>query len=374
MLAFAVSMSACNGPNSSERVDDTLTIELRWIRGYAGEQRSDVETGILWTLSFLGASLPREEASLLRWRDNTLELRLDRAGIDDELVSNWRQLLAVLKSSEEYRSVGAIDIGRFVALTLCSSNHYFALTGARSSYADLRAAYEFETSMTAIVESSVATGQRLLEAAGGSSSGEMAFVAHEGAGSLAEGNFRVLEHEAVDVMPNGQLRFALYDLGGMLKPVADDRLTTAGKPSKCLWCHETEFSPPFRGRTSVEGYRSLAEFERQIAEFNSALGQARQGLDSEIDFERKQDHVFAELLYLSFYEPSAQRLAQEWNIEADDVSALLESLSTHAQSEHEFLGNRLYERHLVDQYAPYATIAVPTDPREASIYEPDLLR
>ena len=45
--------------------DETLTIELRWIEGFPRERRSHVETGLLWTLSYLSAGLPRDEPFLL---------------------------------------------------------------------------------------------------------------------------------------------------------------------------------------------------------------------------------------------------------------------------------------------------------------------
>jgi hypothetical protein len=47
---------------------------------------------------------------------------------------------------------------------------------------------------------------------------------------------------------------------------------------------------------------------------------------------------------------------------------------THAPEEFAFLGPRLYRRTDVDPLAPYAVLEPPTDPREPSAYEPDLLR
>jgi hypothetical protein len=277
-----------------------------------------------------------------------------------------------MKESGEYQATGAVDVGRFVALTLCSAWHYYALTGASARYRDARAGHEFDPQPVAIIESAVAVGDRLIEI--GERSSGVTFMAHEGSGSILEGSFEPLEHELLAVMPNGQLRFALYGVNGELKPSASESLTTAGKPSKCLWCHETHLLRPFEGRTSVAGYGSLIDFERRLSELTDLLSTRRASLRSRIEFGREQDHTYAELLYLGFYEPSVDRLAREWRIPEDRAREILSGFPTHAQSEFPFLGDALYRRSEVEGLAPYGVVEVPTDPREPSEYEPNLLR
>ena len=372
ILMVALLAGSCSAPPPPS--DPDLSIELRWIKGYSGESRSDVEVGLLWTLSFLGAALPADGPDALSWRANVVTLRLDYAGIGPEVLPQWKRLLSSLKASEEYRHMGGLDVGRFVAMTLCSSNHYYALTGAETSYERAYARRAFATQHVAIVESSVSHGNRLIEVAQGPTAADIAFVAHEGPGSISVGSFVVEEHELLDVMTNGQLRFALYGADGALKPAATSTVTAAGKPGKCLWCHEIALSRPFDGRTSVPGYGSLGEFERLIAQRMDVLQRARSRLDSRIDFARTQDHTYAELLYISFYEPSAERIAGEWNVSVAHVREALTGLPTHAHHEFDFLGDRLYQRSDIDSLAPYGALAPPSDPREPSTYEPDLLR
>jgi len=300
-------------------------------------------------------------------------LHLDHAGIDARLLPQWRRLLAALKASEEYRAKGALDIGRIVALTLCSPNHYYALTGAETRYERAYARHSFARERAAIVESSVSRGDRLVEIAEGPIA-DIAFVAHEGTGSVKRDTFVPEERELLDVMANGQLRFALYDDDGALKRTADPVLTRAGKPSKCLWCHETSLSRPFDGRTSVPGYVSLAEFEGQVAGRMQELRASRSKLASRIDFTHTQEHTYAELLYITFYEPSAERVAHEWNLPVAQVREALAGLPTHTHHEFAFLGEQLYRRRDVDALTPYGVLEPPTDPREPSAYEPDLLR
>src|SRR5262245_65682316 len=115
ILAAALLGSRGNAPPPA---DPALSIELRWIESYDGELRAAVETGLEWTLSFLGAALPARGPDPLAWHGTVATLRLDYAGIDAGALPQWKRLLDLMKASEEYRVSGALDVGRFVALTL----------------------------------------------------------------------------------------------------------------------------------------------------------------------------------------------------------------------------------------------------------------
>lgn len=358
--------------------DAELVIQLRWIKSYPGQSRSKANTGLLWALSFLGAKLPADAASIA-WNGNVVTLDLDAAAVPQGSREAWRKLLHVLKTSDEYRRRGAMDMGRFVFLSLCSSRQYYALTGVAPTYAEFRARHSFASRQVAIVESAVAHGNRLIEVAQGGGIEAVAFVAFEGAGSLKDHTFQKADIETLDLMDNGQLRFGLYDLQGHLKEATTPALTTAGKPSKCLWCHEINVQPPYRNVTDLAGYYSTKEFKDLVASDMRLIASYRKTLASEVDFTRTQDHSNAEALYMSFAEPTAARLAEEWNMPLEQVKQLLAShhLQTHRHSaaiDDGILGDELYDRNAVDSLAPYATIRGPTDMREASSYEPDLLQ
>jgi hypothetical protein len=358
--------------------DQELVIKLRWIKSYPSQSRSQVNTGLFWALSFLGAKLPAD-AAVIVWDGRMVTLDLDAAGVAETSKPAWKHLLQVLKSSDEYRVMGGIDIGRFVFLSLCSSYQYYALTGVSPTYEQFRARHEFAPRQVAIVESAVAHGNRLIEVAKGEGIGSVAFVAFEGAGSLQDHSFQKADVETLDLMENGQLRFGLYDLGGHLKDATTPTLTAAGKPSKCLWCHEINLQPPFRNVTDLEGYYSTKEFKELVASATRVIASYRKTLASKVDFTRLQDHSNAEALYLSFAEPTASRLADEWNMPVARVEQLLASrnLKAHPHSESiddGILGEHLYDRKDVDSLAPYATIRGPSDMREASSYEPSLLQ
>jgi hypothetical protein len=353
--------------------DARLTIQLRWIKGYSRETKTKVDTGLSWALSFLGAVLP-QNSEPFSWQGNVVTLDLDAAGVLPETRSAWMSVLTAMKSSDEYRKTGAIDIGRFLLLTLCSSHQYFALTGAARTFADFQSAHGGPFKLAAVVESDIARGNRLLQVSDATRLEQVAFVAFEGGGSIADGSFEKSEIETIDFMPNGQLRFALFDLQGNAKTSASPEHTGAGKPSKCLWCHEIRLQPPFKNTTSVPGFLSAEQLRRVIRDRMEIVSQYRSELKSTVDFRRTDDHTLAELLYLAFAEPSAQRLSVEWGESIEAVRNRLATLKTHRQSEFSFLGESLYDRDAVDLFAPYQSIRVPSNVREASNYEPELIR
>ena len=58
---------------------------------------------------------------------------------------------------------------------------------------------------------------------------------------------------------------------------------------------------------------------------------------------------------------------------SEQVISMLSGLKTHVNEEFIFLGEALYLRKDIDQFAPYKAIRVPDEPRNRSAYEPDLI-
>ncbi|HTB64711.1 MAG TPA: hypothetical protein VK727_00690 [Steroidobacteraceae bacterium] len=370
-----VSLSGCTPPPPK---DPALVIDLRWVRNYPAERKSNVNTGLYWALSFLGAKLPAS-ANILNWHGQVVTVDLGAAQVQPQSIAAWKKLLQILKSSDEYRKTGAIDIGRFVFLSLCSANHYYELTGTSQTFAQFLARHRFGPRQIAVVESAVAHGNRLIDVGTGSGFGAIAFVAYEGHGALKDSSFHKQDVETLEFMPNGQLHFGLYDLSGHLKTAATPELTKAGKPSKCLWCHEINLNPPFQNVTDLPGYYSTQQFRDLVASEMRTVASYRQTLRSKVDFRKTQDHTNAENLYMSFAQPTAERLAAEWNMPVDTVRQMLRArnLKPHphsAEADDGILGDQLYDRTEVDALAPYTSVRGPTDFREASSYEPDLLQ
>jgi hypothetical protein len=371
LAALGILVHSCVELNEGEQ---RYQLNLRWVKAYPDESKESVETGLTWGLSFLGATLPKGSVKqAVIWKtDSRFSLDVSRVGIAKENIDAWVKLIADIKQSEEYQKKGALDLGRFLALTVNSSNHYYALTGVAKTYNDFRARFAFQNLQVAIVESGVSLGDRLIEISDGGELSTIAFVAHEGDGSLVQGSFRSTEFEVFDFMSNGQLRFAIYDSQGRLESAANPSATLAGKPAKCLWCHEISIQRPFYATTNTAGYYSIEEFEQTVVQKMAIVNAARQELKSDVDFSKTQDHTQMELLYISFMEPSAERLSMEWGVSVDQVQTILAGTSTHTHVEFPFLGE-LYNRSDIDHLAPYETLRVPEDARERSLYEPDFL-
>jgi len=366
--------SCVNHEEVVENGPDDLTIRLRWVKAYEGETRVNVVTGLMWNLSYLGATLPKGSvAAGIVW-DSESECMVDvsKLGFSGAALEAWRTLFRELKASEEYGVNNSIDIGRFVMLTLNSSYHYCAITGASRRLADYMSKYRYREVRGAITNSAVSLGHRIMQISSFDDVSGISFIAREGEGSLTAGTFMESEFETVDIMANGQQRFALYDKDGILKAAASPDLTRAGKPAKCLWCHEINLQKLFLLNEAVSGYYSDEQFGDIITNAKSMLSDYRQGLESDLDFRNTQDHTQGELLYISFMEPSAYRLANEWGMSVEDVEKLVEALSIHQHSEFVFLGD-LYKRSEVDVFSPYTGIRVPDDAREPSVYEPRLI-
>lgn len=370
-VGFCLACAGCKDASPVGTPDDL--VKLRWTRAYESEIRPDVSIGLAWGLSFLGARLP-ETGGAIVWQGDIATIDISRAGVEASTLPAWRALFAEIRKSDEYRVMGAMDIGRFFMLTLGSSKHYFALTGAEPDYQRARARYQFAAMTAAIVESGVARGQRLIEMTEPAAAQEVAFVAHEGSGSIPEGTFDAHEAELLDFMANGQLRVALYGRDGRLKDSASPDLTSAGKPAKCLWCHEIRLLTALNNRTNATGHLTTAEFDAGIAKRMRLVEIHRSSLESQIDFSRLQDHRCLEYLYLSFAEPTLDRLAREWRVTREEAARRVAGKRViHGAGEFKILGEERYSRDDVDSLGPYAVIRVPASPREPSAYEPDLL-
>jgi hypothetical protein len=68
-------------------------------------------------------------------------------------------------------------------------------------------------------------------------------------------------------------------------------------------------------RTNAPGHLTTAQLDSGIVRRMQLVESHRDGLDAKIDFSHLQDHRFLEYLYVSFNEPTLERLACEWRVE-----------------------------------------------------------
>lgn len=350
------------------------SIQLRWVKAYEEESRDQVMTGLQWSLSFLGAHLPAANwpAAVQFIDDHRFVLHLGEVGLSASSLEAMAEILARLKESEEYQKLEAVDLARFLVLNLNSSWHYYAITDAPASLTEYLAQKTVERiDSFPILTSSIAQKNRMIRFQVADELAQTFFIAEE-MEDVRLPSYPIDHYEVLDILPNGQLRFILYDSEGNLAPAAPIATTLAGKPSKCLWCHEDKVQPLFQPTTDIPGFLTSAGFSAQVDTVNQDLTTYRDLLPTVINFSEKQAHTQSELLYISFMEPSLRRIAAEWEMEETKVETILKDFPTHTYDEFPFLGD-LYFRHWIDSLAPYRSLRVPDSVREQG-WEPDFFQ
>lgn len=375
ILITLISVLAYSCINSTEEDDLFLdhTIRLRWFPGAFDQSKEEVRTGFAWTLSSLGAMLPAGSMDqvMIELDENLFEIDLSHAGFSEEALGALNVVLTRLKNSQAYQVNNYIEMGRFIMLTLNSSNHYYEITQVPKNLNDFRSRYAFNGTQMRLIKSSISITPRLFEIADATKFEEIAYLAVEGTGKFEDNSFNPKEFEVFDFLPNGQLRFAIYDINGKLKEVADEAITIAGKPGKCLWCHETGIQPLFQENPVLSGDGFISEIDFTVIRDrqNLFLAEYRGSLTNEINFFELQDHRFQEYLYIDFMEPTIERIAMEWDMDIDDVASILQDIPVHTQSE--YLIENVYHRNDIERLAPFTSTEVPESAREPSSNEPN---
>jgi hypothetical protein len=359
---------------SSEK--EETKIRLRWVKAYPAETRDNVQTGIYWSLSYLGATLDTiHKKEILQWDDSIhFTLDLEKAGFDPHALNAFSVIIDSLEHTEEFQKNNCIDLARFFVLTEHSSWHYYEITEASKTLEEFKKKHaalspqEFH-----VFNSGVSKQHRNIRFAFGKMVSEMMWIAQEGNGSPDSGTFVQTSCEVFDVMKNGQLRFAVYDVNGNLIPGAESEHSHAGKPSKCMWCHEISVLPLFVQNPEPQRGISLAAFSQLVDSAQKQIDAYRNSLHSLVDFSQKQAHTQGELLYISFMEPSVLRLSNEWNVDTTAAKKRMGNLPLHVYPEFPFLGNA-YFRYYADSATGYSIAKVPVSVRELYSGEPDYFK
>lgn len=356
----------CGEPPPPAPVHD-LTLVMRWNKAYETETWFAVREGLRWSFSFLGATLPKGSFDKAVPVADSLPFRIDlkTLGFSEPAQAALAVICDSIRSSPEYQRDQSIDLSRFVVLTLGSSWHYYRITGVATTLNEFIERHHLEQPQQfGVTQSAVAKHHRLLQF--GTDTSDMlsaGFLAVEGRGDLQKGTFVADAYEAFDILPNGQLRFAVYDVKGNLIAGSPTAHGAAGKPAKCLWCHEIVISPLFVPNTPVPGLMSNETFHFWRDAFQRQLARYRDTLNDDLDYSKRQDHTYAELLYISFMEPSLLRLSQEWNLSTAAAEQRIGKRETHVYDEFPFIGN-LYYRYHADSAAGINALRVPLSVRE----------
>lgn len=369
-------LTNCKSTQKLSFSDEEMTICLRWIPSYTGEKEEDMQTGLAWGMSMLGAEMPVGcmEKAFIPLKNKYYLLNINFLNFSQNAKKVLLPIFQGIKKSNEYQQKGGIDIGRFLVLTLHSSWHYYAITAMPRNYSAFTKNYAFDKAESfPVIASCVARQTRIIRFPVEEVAAKMAFIAEEGKGNWENGQFEITDREVFDVMKNGQLRFGIYDKKGKLAAASPLYLGAAGKPSKCMWCHERNIAKLFTTTPDPQGYITAAQFDEKIIKMNNLLQTFQASLQTETAWRNPRAHTLQELLYIGFMEPNIQRIATEWEMSESAVLAKIAKLPTHLHEEFAFLGT-CYNRAAIDSLAPYRSLRVPNSVREPSEYEPFLLK
>ncbi len=352
-----------------------VSLNLSYTSNYKDDTRQKQTTGFLWALSYLGAELPKGSYEKnIEWIDSSsFKISFNELGFDEIALQALETITDSIKKTPYYIQYNRIDVGHFIALTIGSSPHYYAITKAHATYDQFLKTHDFKNPTVFLVtNSTVAKHHRIVRYKINSSILKTTFIAEEGNGKVNV-DFKPSFFETIDIMKNGQLRFAIYNEKGNLVNASPVERGLAGKPAKCMWCHEIVIQPLYAKTDSIKNSISPKAFQKLVEEQNKILTEYRQTLNSEINFNNRQDHTFMELLYISYMEPSLKKLSKEWNVPEKDLRTILKQQSVHQHYEFKFMDS-LYYRSDIEQHTPCKCINTSTDIREPSIYEPDFIK
>ena len=367
ILCFVLLFGSCT--NSHTNTQD-YEINLKWNKAYENDTFKRSVTGLKWALSYLGSTLANDNRSSgINYKGSIITININALGFSKSASKNLSKLHYIFKNSEDYKKNNSIDLARYVALTFGNSHHYYAIVDVPKSLEKFEQLYIFDSVQGYIDNSSVSKVDRIISFSEPLENNNQGFISSE-VDSISKA---ILEYETMEVMPNGQLRFGIYDEMGELKDAANNSITRAGKPAKCIWCHEVVVQPLFRQQQNHEGYLSYMKFSDTLKYFNHKLQNYQDSKWKDKNLLNKKLHTKLELLYISFMEPNAERISREWNMPLKEVKQKLSHLKTHVNEEFPFLGN-LYHRKDIDKLAPFHCLEVPDSIREKSTNEVNLLK
>ncbi len=324
-------------------------ISLKYYPQSVDENPAKTSKGLMWTLSYLGAEFPVGSLDKsIMWRDSaTIELQLLNCGLPITALEHWKAVISQIKGTDKYKRDNGIDVGIFSKIVLGSPENYYAFVEMPEYLSDLLPdTLSFpDTSKLAAGESLVALHERMVILPDSNENPiHSKFLGIEG--DLKTNTISVDHTETLDLMPNGQVRVGIFDKEGKRINEADPRLSSGGRPAKCLWCHEVFFAAPFGAKTDYEGYMSLARFFDRTKKINAAFTEYRKELETDFHHELYWEHEYAELLYLKYEEPSFHRLMQETELDSLRLSTELVGIPMHINQEHPHMGELYYRKDL----------------------------
>lgn len=362
LYIFISLLLSCTNDSYSDLTQTETTINLKWNKAYEDDTIDKSIIGLKWALSYVGAALPNSNNGFSN-TDANITIDIKKLGFNQNAEQKVLELVQKIKATNEYQTNNAVDLGRFVTLLIGASEHYYAIIGTPNTLDEVLTQYSLLPQKGYVDNSGVSLEDRIIRFSEQNGFNQV-FLSEEVDPITGE----TYEYETIELLPNGQLRFGIFDINGNRKPNADASHSNAGKPAKCMWCHESTIQPLFYENQDYAGYLTAAELGNTLLGYRENHRNQKLALTNGVDFSQTQQHTLTELLYISFMEPSAERLSLEWNLPLSEVLVLLSGLPTHVYDEFPFLGN-LYYREDIENLSPFQGLAVSSHVREASAVE-----
>jgi hypothetical protein len=359
LLLIVILYVSCESSTYDDIVADPPSFQLKWNKSYQDDSLEKAVIGLQWALSYLGATLPASGEGI-DMQAPYIALDLEKLGFNSNATEKLKILHESIKASEEYQVTSAIDLGRYVSLLIGASEHYYEITGLPLLLSDLLDSYELGQDRGYVNNSGVSFEHRII-----SFSEQIGFNQLFFCTEVDPETQEILEYETVDLMANGQIRFGIYDKDGYRANSTDPLHSNAGKPAKCMWCHESKIQPLFSEQDDFVGYIPYLEFKDILIDYKDSHINLQNSIVDGVDYEETLQHTFTELLYIAFMEPSANRLSLEWGISVSEVENILSGIPTHTHDEFDYLGE-LYHRSDIESYAPFSGLEVSSHIREES--------
>lgn len=372
LFGFTFTCISCTESVIGDTFNNDSQIILKWFSSYPDDSFEKNKIALEWCLSYLGANVaghPQQIGVTSNDNTNTIIIDIEHLGLTEKAQIELKKLHQIFKNSEEYKFHKSFDIGKYIAMTLGSSNHYYKIVDVPNHIDFYTTNFMFNELKGYVDQSSVSlpNSHRIISYTK-LNNNKQVFISEE----TNPTNQEIKEFETLERMPNGQLKFAIYDKDGFLIPNVKGDVSRAGKPAKCLWCHEVNIQPLLTPQNNFNGFLSPIQLMDTLNFYNFQLRNYQDNLWVNPNIQNKRLHTNMELVYISYMEPSAERLAFEWKVSVNEVQTLLNGVNKHRHGEFDFLGN-LYHRNEIDSFAPFKTIQPPSSIREESIYEPNLL-
>jgi hypothetical protein len=338
-------------------------IQLKWNPSHSTEKMEDAITGLNWALSMVGGTNTNNSTNGFIVNGTSISLNLSQINFSAQGHSALFSLHKAIQNSDEYRNTHHIDLGRYITLLIGSSAHYYRIVDVPLHLKQVVSSYQIQPSQGFVNNSSISDHHRTIRFSAQNGLNQL-FISTE----VDSVNGTILEFETMELMANGQFKFAIFDADSHRISSAYKTGNNAGKPAKCMWCHESNVNPLFKSQNDYSGFLTFQQLQDTLLHFNNEIKTKQSFVNQGVNFTNTQAHTQMELQYIMFKQPSVSRLANEWGMTETEVKNMLANYTPNSYPEFPFLDPG-YNRTEIEVYAPFNGLRTSLNVREFSPIE-----